>query len=217
MSLVTLIASHVAACPAVMVARPISCPFQPFFCHTATVPACYQHPSPWACSAWWRRTRTIPHSCRKSSACLRRRSPMQGRCSQRTHPTHRVHPTPTSSIFRTRMLHHASATAEPRCKAKPASLLRPDPPELPEDCIPAHAPEVKESVALKPAPEEISMPEPPHVRAPWAQLTEEEREEQLAREEQPEHPWHDRIEGTPDALRRNRIRCRARTWTWPGI
>ena len=92
---------------------------------------------------------------------------------------------------------HASATAEPKCKAKPASLLRPDPPELPEDCIPAHASEVKESVPLEPAPEEISMPEPPHVRAPWAQLTEEEREEQLAREEQPEHPWHDRIDGTP--------------------
>ena len=100
---------------------------------------------------------------------------------------------------------HASATVEPKCKAKPASLLRPDPPELPEDCIPARASEVKESVPLEPAPEEISMTEPPHVRAPWAQLTEEEREEQLAREEQPEHPWHDRIEGTPDALRRNRI------------
>ena len=100
---------------------------------------------------------------------------------------------------------HASATVEPKCKAKPASLLRPDPPELPEDCIPTHAPEVKESVPLEPASEENSMPEPPHVRAPWAQLTEEEREEQLAREEQPEHPWHDRIDGTPDALRRNRI------------
>ena len=100
---------------------------------------------------------------------------------------------------------HASATAEPKCKAKSASLLRPDPPELPEDCIPAHASEVKESVPLEPAPEEISMPKPPRVRAPWAQLTEEEREEQLAREEQPEHPWHDRIEGTPDVLRRNRI------------
>ena len=88
-----------------------------------------------------------------------------------------------------------------------ASKLAPPRPTgaLPKDCIPAHASEVKESVPLEPASEEISMPEPPHVRAPWAQLTEEEREEQLAREEQPEHLWHDRIEGTPDALRRNRI------------
>ena len=78
---------------------------------------------------------------------------------------------------------HASATVEPKCKAKPASLLRPDPPELPEDCIPAHAPEGKEAVPLEPAPAENSMPEPPQVRAPWAQLTEEEQEEQLAREE----------------------------------
>ena len=45
---------------------------------------------------------------------------------------------------------HASATAEPKCKAKPASLLRPQPPEFSEDSIPAHAPEGEEAEPVEP-------------------------------------------------------------------
>ena len=54
----------------------------------------------------------------------------------------------------------ASATAEPKHKAKPASLLRPQPPELPEDCLPEHAPEGEEAKPAEPVPEDNSMPEP---------------------------------------------------------
>ena len=46
---------------------------------------------------------------------------------------------------------------------------------------------------------------PPKVRAPWSDITEEERvrqaQERLKREHTEEHPWQDRIDATPDVLR----------------
>ena len=70
---------------------------------------------------------------------------------------------------------HASATAEPKCKAKPASLRSQR----------TASPRMQEAEPVEPVPEDNSMPEPPHVRAPWAQLTEELRRTRMAPE--PKH------------------------------
>ena len=101
-----------------------------------------------------------------------------------------------------------------KCKAPPAQFLRPDPPALPEDALQdethathTHAQQDVEEVETDGARHaSASEPQPPPVRAPWAELTEDEHKqrerEQHAREQHPHQPW---IELTPDVLRRTVI------------
>ena len=97
-----------------------------------------------------------------------------------------------------RRVHHPRACVRnsgTQVQGKASQFAPPAAPGPPADSAPTHAPEGEEAEPVEPAPEDNSMPEPPHVRAPWAQLTEEEREEQHAGDELPEHPWHDRVDG----------------------